>query len=91
MGSLARNLQTVRCLFKISVLMRRILGSMALATLLLAAAPARSDELGDLALQVRRESALVERMAAAHSSSRRCWRRMVVARLALVITSEIKR
>ena len=49
--------------------MRRILGSMALATLLLAAVPARADELGELAAQVRQESALVERMAAAHGGN----------------------
>lgn len=49
--------------------MRRILGSMALATLLLAAGPVRADELGDLAAQVRQESELVERMTAAHGSN----------------------
>ena len=49
--------------------MRWFLAFMALATLLFSAGSARADELSDLAAQVRQESALVERMTAAHGNN----------------------
>jgi len=49
--------------------MRWLLGSMALATLLLTAGSARADELSDLAAQMRQESALVERLTVAHGGN----------------------
>ena len=49
--------------------MRWLLGSMALATLLLAAGSARADELSDLAAQMRHEAELVERLTVVHGGN----------------------
>ena len=66
---MAHNLHSGARLFKMPLRMRRFLSAMALASLLLAAATAKADELSDLAAQVRTETLLVEQMTATHGQN----------------------